>query len=451
MLNFIDSYKDIFFRNNKPWIILGKGQSLDKLEVLPDIKNEFNLFSLNHAALFFDVDVAHFIDIEALNDCRVNLHERARYLLMPLVPHVRMKAGIKTLTQYLEENPVLETFDKKNRLLFYDLKDLEIKYFSGEAALALLARCGAKTIRSLGLDGGSGYSKRFDSFKKKSLLANNQTSFDQQFKQFPFILNKYKINYSPLDFPMPVKIFVGGSREEWLPAKVLEFSIKKTCSITSDVRFLFEENLDVPVPKKKENQPRTNFSFQRFFIPQLCKYQGKALYLDSDMIVHKDLRHIFKTDMKEAELIHVASSNKQQMDTQFAVMLLNCEKLDWKPWQIIEDLDQGKYSYQQLMQEMVVADRKSPSISVAWNQLDTYTKGINNLTHFTDSTRQPWKSEHSPAGAIWMETLFQAIKEGYIDISEVEREAELNHIRPSLPEQVKINFAQAETEKISVP
>jgi hypothetical protein len=57
---------------------------------------------------------------------------------------------------------------------------------------------GVKTVRSLGIDGGTNYSKAFDDLKKNTLLANGQPSFDLQFAQLQELAKHYALDYKPL-------------------------------------------------------------------------------------------------------------------------------------------------------------------------------------------------------------------------------------------------------------
>ena len=134
-----------------------------------------------------------------------------------------------------------------------------------------------------------------------------------------------------------IKIFIGSSRSEWLPAKVLEHSIKSRSNSAIDVVRLYETKIQIPIPKRKDCAPRTPFSFQRFLIPELCSFHGKAIYLDADMLVFSDIAELWNTDMEESAVLSVAPINNSQKP-QFSVILLDTEKLKWN----IQDLYANK-------------------------------------------------------------------------------------------------------------
>ena len=161
----------------------------------------------------------------------------------------------------------------------------------------------------------------------------------------------------------------------------------------------------------------------------------------SDMLVHKDLRSIFRHDIEELDLVHVAAATPRQKESQFAVMLLNCRRLNWTIESVVAGLDRGEFSYRQLMQEMNIAGRKQALLSHSWNHLDEYRKGVSALTHYTDAMRQPWLCRDNPAEAIWLATLVEAVQCGHLTLTEIEREVELGHVRPSLVSQVELLMA----------
>ena len=57
----------------------------------------------------------------------------------------------------------------------------------------------------------------------------------------------------------------------------------------------------MPLDIKYQNY--TEFSNYRWFIPQLCNFEGRAVWLDSDMVCLEDIAHFFDTDMDENALL----------------------------------------------------------------------------------------------------------------------------------------------------
>lgn len=233
----------------------------------------------------------------------------------------------------------------------------------------------------------------------------------------------------------PISVFVASTPAEWLPARVLEFSITEASSTPVSVRFIYSFNRPIPVPASIENRPRTPFSFQRFLIPELCGFAGKAIYLDADMLVFRDIVEVWRQDLSECDLQTVVDA-KMGRRRQFSVMLLNCQTLRWDIEQIVADLDAGKIDYPSLMYEMCMAERIRSDIPGVWNSLEHFEPGQTALLHYTDMSTQPWVHAGNPLGHLWIASLRRALASGFIVRSELQREVEQGHVRPSLLAQI---------------
>lgn len=227
----------------------------------------------------------------------------------------------------------------------------------------------------------------------------------------------------------PIRIFIGSSPSEWLPAKVLEYSIRSRTSYQIESVRLCESNITIPSPLHKKNKPKTPFSFQRFLIPGLCNYKGKAIYLDADMLVFSDIHQLWMHDFSDAEILSVKSSHKE-LKPQFSVMLMNTNLLKWNIDEIIAGLDSGKYNYDQLMYQFVVA-KYQRTIDASWNSLEHYDEHTK-LLHFTDMNKQPWVNLENPYRNIWVDELANAITSNFIAFNDLTDQIRSGNIRPSL-------------------
>jgi hypothetical protein len=234
----------------------------------------------------------------------------------------------------------------------------------------------------------------------------------------------------------PIKVFVAATPSEWLPARVLEFSIKETASAPVSLHSIHNFNRPIPMPASLENRPRTPFSFQRFLIPELCEFTGRAIYLDADMLVFRDIRELWQQDLTACDLQTVMDAKKGRRK-QFSVMLLNCQTLRWNLEQIVADLDAGKMDYAGLMYEMRVAKRIRSDIPSEWNSLEHFESGKTALLHYTDMSTQPWVHAMHPLGHLWIDSLRRAMASGFITHDELKREIDRCHVRPSLRVQIE--------------
>ncbi len=442
---FSEWFKSEESNSSKPWLVLGKGPSFSR-------RNEFDLtryrlFGLNHVPMAVRVDVCHVVDVEVMVQLGDAIYENASFVAVPRYPNWQMKKCAKELSQWFEDIPVLEKLQSENRLLWYDLagapqylsteKPVIARFFSAEAVIGLLATQGVKQIRTLGIDGGRNYSPAFRAIQSETKLANGQISFDLQFQEFARLINEWDLDLTRLTDDGPVKVFVGASKSEWLPFKVLDYSLKKHASVSVECMQLGDAEIAIPTPRDKANRPRTPFSFHRFLIPELCKHKGKAIYLDSDMLVLRDIRQLWDLPFEGAHLLGIDAADEAQRSSQFAVMLLDCEKLGWRINDIVSKLDSGELDYARLMQKMEVAQKVSNSISHFWNCLDNYHKTASALVHFTDMHKQPWVCRDNPLGWLWVSYLSEAIDAGFISIEDVKREVAIGNIRPSLVRQIQ--------------
>ena len=150
---------------DKPWLLLGKGPTFSRRSEF-DLEM-YNLLGLNHVVRELEVDVAHAIDVDVVSACSDVLRTNCRWLMMPRRPHEDFRPAPKLLEEFFDELPVLRELSEAGRLVWYNLSNsppvghapvIGAKWFSSEAALNILGYLDVPTVRSLGIDGGRGYS-----------------------------------------------------------------------------------------------------------------------------------------------------------------------------------------------------------------------------------------------------------------------------------------------------
>ena len=428
----------------KPWLILGKGPTFGRLKDYDT--STFATLSLNHVVREFPVTVAHIIDLDVIDACADALLSNPDVVVLPWQPHRRMKPTRETLESFAAEHPVLRQLKERGRLAWYNLGSgasprpgspiVPVRYFSAEAALGLLAQGGIGVVRSLGVDGGAIYSRDFDDLADETLLSNGRTTFDQQFEEFPKILNRTGVDYAPLTVETPIRVYVAATESEQLPVKVLEYSIRKHCSMSVTVESLNRCGIAIDTPIDPRNQPRTPFSFQRFLIPEAAGRKGKAIYLDADMLVFQDMRRLWSTPMDGADILAVREPSSTGRQPQFSVMLLDCNRLTWNIREIVDRLDAGRITYEELMYGLAAGGRVARVLDASWNSLEHYVPGRTALLHYTDMNTQPWVWHLNPLGYLWERELLAAVEEGFIDRNFVAEHVRRGWVRPSLLIQI---------------
>jgi hypothetical protein len=444
---------------DKPWMILGKGPTFSK--VAQTDLTQYNTISLNHAVREVSVDLAHVIDIDVVEDLGDILLRNCKFLVMPRHPHVSARPCPQlSLSDWIKAIPVLAQFEKEGRLITYDLalgeedhaEHIPLIYFSSEAALGILGKLGAKTVRSLGVDGGRSYSNQFQDIAGKALLANGQPTFDLQFQRLHDIAAKYGIDYKAVVEPM--LIFVGADDSQMLAANVLAYTIHKFA--TRPVRVVPMNNLRISVPQDPKNRARTPFSFYRFVIPQLANYSARALYVDSDMQVFSDISELWDIEFGDQKVLCTNQPVLEQWRNnpgfhpgrQYSVMLLDTTRLPWKIEDVIKGLDEGTFTYENLMFELclVKPEEIEDRIPPVWNHLENYEEGKTKLTHYTMIQTQPWTYAHNPLGPIWEAALKEALETGWVTAAELDHHLEKGYLRQSL-----VHFRQYAVVEDAVP
>jgi len=440
--------EEIFRKHNhpdthRPWLIIGKGPSFNYIRTI-DI-GKYNTLALNHAAIEVDTGYAHAIDLDVIIDIGEKLLERHTPVIMPLYPHINFRPSKQSLNKLIDQIELLNKLDKAGLLYWYNTSSsknvdnnypvVPVQFFSADAAVALLAFNGVKTIYTAGVDGGDTYAEKFSSLTETTLLANGRSSFSDQFRAFIKTRRKTGVRILPLIQPETVAVYFGSQKEQMLAVRVLEYSIKRHTALEVNVYALFDNDIIIPLPRDPDNQPRTPFSFQRFIIPELNGHTGKAIYIDSDMQVFADIAHLWNRDFNGNQVLSAYEVNASSRIPQYSVMLIDCESLGWEISAIVNELDTGKIDYRGLVHEMRLA-KCSATIEPEWNSLERFEEHKTKLLHYTDMPSQPWLSLDNPLSPIWVAELIQAVHDDFICLEELLDQVIAGYVRPSLYAQV---------------
>lgn len=245
-----------------------------------------------------------------------------------------------------------------------------------------------------------------------------------------------------------VRVFVGTDRSQLFGARVLEYSIKRHSSLPVEVTPML--NVRIRPPKDPAQDQRTGFSFARFCIPQLAGYQGRAIYMDADMLVMKDIAELWTLPFESAKVLIQEELQDHQAEThnkkcapvkrikQCSVMLLDCENLAWNIEEIIDGLDEKRYTYDDLMYQLCILKEQEvhARIPFRWNSLEHLDESTC-LIHYTDMRTQPWVYPLNPNGERWVDEVRRMLSEGVINWDDIRREVELGYVRPSLLTELK--------------
>lgn len=128
---------------------------------------------------------------------------------------------------------------------------------------------------------------------------------------------------------------------------------------------------------------KTNFSCYRWAIPELCDFSGKAIYLDVDQIVLKDIRQMWDLDLQNKAVLTIRPEKTD-------VMIMDCSKFSGSWWPRLSQMkDSGKSQkhYRVLVESLNLIGQ----MSEIYNNLDG--EGFSEetrLVHYTKMNTQPW-------------------------------------------------------------
>ena len=235
-----------------------------------------------------------------------------------------------------------------------------------------------------------------------------------------------------------IRVFIGAGPEHKIPAEVLKHSILSRTERDVEITLLSEVEKTVPIPKKWKRWAPTGFSFQRFLIPEACGYQGKGIYLDSDMLVFGDIGELWDTPFPEdATILNTGG-------WQSAVMLIDCEKTRWQIKDLCGQLDAKTKNYGpmcNLKYEKIAGalneywnfhDRSK--LYKQWNETHDALPPECRLLHYTDLAKQPWDKNGASHQLefIWRAELLFALDTGAITKDDVMEAVRRQDIRPSI-------------------
>src|SRR5215467_6193839 len=203
-----------------------------------------------------------------------------------------------------------------------------------------------------------------------------------------------------------IRIFIGSGEASVLERKTLIYSLHKHSKRKLDIYVYngthnaIEHNQEEPVLaplslKLKYLNGTTEYGLYRYLVPQICGYQGKAIYLDSDIVCLSDIGELWDLDLNGFEffaLANVASESGQRF-YRTSVMLMDCDRLRFDLDTIFSQIHDGLFSYFPDFLGMSPTflryhPHKIGELDPRWNSLDRWdaeTKAI----HYTDLSTQP--------------------------------------------------------------
>lgn len=102
-----------------------------------------------------------------------------------------------------------------------------------------------------------------------------------------------------------IRVFIGFDERETVAAHVLAHSIQRHTTEPVSIAFLAKHQLEADYWRKRDANQSTDFAYTRFLVPYLCNYQGRAIFMDCDMLCRSDIAELWNTTARSDKAVHV--------------------------------------------------------------------------------------------------------------------------------------------------
>ncbi len=225
-----------------------------------------------------------------------------------------------------------------------------------------------------------------------------------------------------------IRIYIGTEPAQWLPTEILKFSVLRR----SKEEYSFTELKDIPLKLKFKTY--TGFSFYRFAIPEMCHYEGRAIYLDADMVALRDLKELIELPLEEKPVIARPLPDGSGYYT--SMMLMDCARLKhWKVQEWVTLINSRLADYNGILfaTQNGINNPDFGNAPEYWNHLDHFDESTC-IIHYTSVPDQPWKRPGHPYAFVYLREMRDALKEGVITEEQVQKEIEAKHVYPTILE-----------------
>lgn len=170
------------------------------------------------------------------------------------------------------------------------------------------------------------------------------------------------------------KIFIGCSanHEDAESQVVLEYTLRSKSSLPLDITWMkLSRNPGSPFYSDGENGWNTSiwatpFSGFRWAVPELTGFQGKAIYMDSDMIVMSDIAELWNQEFEHGKVVMAKGMNATW---RYCVSLWRCDAVsDFLP--PITDMQKDVNAHNKLMSLFRGRPDLTQTFRGNWNCLD---------------------------------------------------------------------------------
>lgn len=192
-----------------------------------------------------------------------------------------------------------------------------------------------------------------------------------------------------------MKIFIGSSSNgEDAPSEaVLEYTLRKNTK--RDLEIIWMRQTDDPTSYWHGFQTQrwsTPFSGYRWAIPEYCNFEGRAIYMDEDMMNFRDIGDLFDMDLGPGRRPFAARRGQRFGGHEFCVMVINCKYA--KDWLLPVERQRMLPDYHHRCINQFSGDESFVAeMDPRWNCLDGEGRELEDIfhLHWTKMSTQPWK------------------------------------------------------------
>ena len=247
----------------------------------------------------------------------------------------------------------------------------------------------------------------------------------------------------------PIRVFIASGEASRLERKTHAYAIKKHASRPVEIVIFNgshnaieregQEPVPAPMSLKAHYQQVTEFSNYRFLIPQVCGFQGRAIYVDPDMVTLKDIAELFDADLGDNAFLAKSEAYGHDGSDRWglSVMLMDCARCKFDLELYTVEMEKGLYTFTDMHQMtpkfLALHPFKIGKLDPRWNSFDFHDADTR-LIHYTDLMRQPWKYPGHPYGDLWFRYFKEAQDAGAVTPEDIELTMLRSFVRPNLME-----------------
>jgi lipopolysaccharide biosynthesis glycosyltransferase len=248
----------------------------------------------------------------------------------------------------------------------------------------------------------------------------------------------------------PVRVFIGSGEASVLERKTLIHSIRKHTQRPLDI-YVFngthnaiEHNDEPPVLADMSLNVKyrnyTEFSNYRWLIPSICNHQGRAIFLDSDMVCLSDIGEFFDADMQGCDMLAKAEAYKGDATWGMSAVLFDCSRCRFDLEGIFAEVDAGKFTNTEFHQMAPNFLKHHPfklgKIDPHWNSFD-HLDSATKLIHYTNLGTQPWKFPGHVHEKLWFQYFEEAKKAGAVAQPDIAKALSRAYVRRDIQKPVQ--------------